>query len=118
MRPERILIQPLFRRPPLAPTVAAIVEQEHRQSQLVEELQILKAVNDITGVAMAPEYDRTIRLHLNVPTEQPRPIGSLKPYILKRQPTKTRPVSILPGLGMIDEELIKDTDSGLLVESQ
>ena len=54
----------------------------------------------------------------NVPTEQPRPISSLKPDLFQRQATEPSPISILPGLGMIDEELVKDTDSGLLVESQ
>ena len=33
---------------------------------------------------------------------------NLKPHILKRQPTESSPVSILPRLWMIDEELIKD----------
>lgn len=41
------------------------------------------------------------------------PIDSLKPHILKRQPTEPSPVSILPGLGMIDEELIKDAHRAL-----
>ena len=48
----------------------------------------------------------------------PVAIDSLKPHILKQQPTEPSPVSILPRLGMIYEELIKNTDSGLFLESQ
>jgi len=51
--------------------------------------------------------DGLIPLRLSVPTEQPRPIGSLKPHILERQPTESSPGPILPWLGMIDEALIK-----------
>jgi len=57
---------------------------------------------------VAPEYDRTIRLCLSVPTEQPRAISSLKSNILKRQPTEPSPVPILPWLGMIDDGLIEE----------
>jgi hypothetical protein len=52
--------------------------------------------------------NRTIRLCLSVPVEQPRPISSLKPNILKRQPTEPSPVPILPWLGMIDDGLIEE----------
>jgi hypothetical protein len=52
--------------------------------------------------------DNPIRLRLSVPIEQPCPISSLKPNLFKRQPTEPGPVPILPGLGMIDEELVKD----------
>jgi hypothetical protein len=51
--------------------------------------------------------NRTIRLCLSVPIEQPRPISSLKPHIFKRQLTEPSPVPILPRLRMVDEELIK-----------
>ena len=62
--------------------------------------------------------DIPIRLRLSVPTEQPSPIGSLKPNLFQRQSGEPSPVSILPGRGMVDEELVKDTDSSLLGESQ
>jgi hypothetical protein len=102
----------------LAAPIPTIVENEHRQSDSVEFAQILQPVDDIPGVAVAPEYDRTICLRLNVPTEQPRSISSLKPHIFQRQATADFPVVISPRLGMVDEELIKNADSGLLVESQ
>ena len=89
-----------------------------RQSDPVEFAQILQPVDDISRVAVAPEYDRTIRLRLNVPPKEARPIGSLKPNLFKRQPTEGFPVLILPRVWMIDKELVKDADSGLLVESQ
>lgn len=87
--------------------VAAIVEDEDGQSDPIELTQVLQSIDDSAGIAMASEYDRTICLRLNVPTEQPSPIGSLKPNLFKRQPTEPSPISILPRLGMIDEELIK-----------
>jgi len=46
--------------------------------------------------------DIPIRLRLSVPTEQPSPIGSLKPNLFQRQSGEPSPVSILPGLGMMD----------------
>jgi len=52
--------------------------------------------------------DSLILLRLSIPTKQPRPISSLKPNILERQPTESSPGPILPWLGMIDEELVKD----------
>lgn len=52
--------------------------------------------------------NRTIRLCLSVPIEQPCPISSLKPNILKRQPTEPSPVPILPWLGMRDDGLIEE----------
>jgi hypothetical protein len=53
--------------------MVAKFKQEHRQSPLVLELQILETVNDIVGVARAPDYDQKICLSLDVPTEQPAP---------------------------------------------
>jgi hypothetical protein len=92
----------------LTPPVAAIVEDEDGQSDPIELAQVLQSIDDSTGIAVAPEYDRTIRLCLSVSTEQPRAISSLKPNILKRQTTEPSPVPILPWLGMIDEELIEE----------
>jgi hypothetical protein len=83
----------------LTPPVAAIVEDEDGQSDPIELAQVLQSIDDSTGIAVAPEYDRTIRLRLSVPTEQLHPISSLKPNILKRQPTDPSPVSILPRIG-------------------
>jgi hypothetical protein len=116
VRSERILIEPLFRRLPLAPAIAAIVEQKHRQPQLVEKFQILQPVDDVPGIAVAPEYDWTICLRLNIPTEQPRPIGSLKPHLFKRQPTEPSPVPILPRFRMINEELVEEAHEGRITE--
>src|ERR1041384_6944708 len=108
MGASRILIEPLLRRPPLAPTITAIVEQEHRESEAIEKLQIFEAVDDRAGIPMAPEHNRTICLHVHIPTEQPHPIGGLKPHIFERQSTNPSPVPILPRLRMIDEVLVKD----------
>ena len=77
----------------------------------MEKLQILQAVNDIARVAMAPEYDRTIGLRVNIPPEQTRPIGGLKPHLFKWQAGQPRPVAILPGIRMIDEKSIEETHS-------
>jgi hypothetical protein len=84
VRAERILIKPLFRWPSLAPTVAAIVEEKDRQTQLVEEFQILETVSNIAGIPMAPEYDWSIGRCFNIPTEQSNAIGSVKPDLLER----------------------------------
>ena len=118
MRPQRILIQPLFRWPSLASTIAAIVEQEHGQSEAVEFAQILQPIDNIPRVSMTPKDHGVRRRGFDVPPKEARPIGSLKPNLFQRQPTEPSPVSILPRLGMIDEELIKNTDSGLFLESQ
>jgi hypothetical protein len=92
----------------LTPPVAAIVEDEDGQSDPIELAQVLQSIDDSTGIAVAPEYDRTIRLRLSAPTEQLHPISSLKPHILERQPTESSPGPILSWLGMIDEELIEE----------
>jgi hypothetical protein len=84
VRAERILVKSLLRRPSLTPTVAAIVEEKDRQTQLVEEFQILETVSNIAGIPMAPEYDWSICRCFNIPTEQPDSIGSMKPYLLER----------------------------------
>ena len=46
-------------------------------------------------------------MRLNVPLEQPRPVSSLKPHIVKRHPLNRARASILPWLGIIDVELIE-----------
>jgi hypothetical protein len=84
VRAERILVKPLFRWSSQAPTVAAIVEEKDRQSQLVEEFQILETVSNIAGIPMAPEYDWSICSCVNIPTEQSNTISSVKPYLLER----------------------------------
>ncbi|TKS63457.1 MAG: hypothetical protein EWM73_01422 [Nitrospira sp.] len=55
VRPERILIEPLLRRSPLAPTIATIVENKNRQSDPVEFAQILQPVDDIARIPMTPQ---------------------------------------------------------------
>ena len=85
-----------------------IVEDEDGQSDPIELAQALQSIDDSAGVAVAPEYNRAICLRLNVPTEQPRSISSLKPNLFKRQPTEPSPVPILPWLGMIDDGLIEE----------
>src|SRR5688572_18108049 len=57
---------------------------------------------------MAPQNHTTRRRRFDIPPEEACPIGSLKPDLFKRQPAEPSPVSILPRLGMIDEELVKN----------
>jgi len=73
----------------------------------VQKPEIIKAIDDVARIPMAPEHDWTIGGRFNVPTEQSCPVRGLKPYIFKRQPTLSCPISILPWLGVIDEELVK-----------
>src|SRR5580765_815605 len=114
VRPERILIQPLFRRRPLAAPIATIVENEDGQSDPVEFAHILQPVDDISRVPMTPEHDRRRWVTLDVPAEQLRPVPRLKPDLFKRQAAAGLPILILPGIWVIDKELIKDTHRVLL----
>jgi hypothetical protein len=66
---------------------------------------------------VTPEYDRTICLRFNVPTEQLRTVPRLKPNLFKRQPTAGFPILILPGLWVIDEELIEQAHDCTKIEA-
>jgi len=66
---------------------------------MVEELHILEPVDDVAGIAVAPQNNRAVSLRLDVPSEQPRPIASLKPHVFKRQPSEPGPIPICPGSG-------------------
>lgn len=65
---------------------------------------------------MAPKYDRAIGLRFDIPPEQAGAIASLKPHLFKRQAAETFPVPILPGIGMEDEELVKDAHRGRIAD--
>ena len=89
MGPDRIQIESRLGWPyPLASAIAAIVEQEDGQLVLEKEAQVLEPIDNIAGVAMAPQDDRTIRLRFYIPPEEFRPIGRLEPDIFKRQATR------------------------------
>jgi hypothetical protein len=59
---------------------------------------------------MTQEHDCRRRGIHGIPSEQSCPISSLKPTILKRQPTAGFPVLIHPRLWMVDEELVEKAD--------
>jgi hypothetical protein len=66
-------------------------------------------MDHIAGIAVTPQQDRRSSRLLCIPTEQLRPIGSLKPDILQRHTTGRGPIALFPRLRMIDKELIEQT---------
>lgn len=75
---ERILIQSLLGGAAPAPAVASIVEEKDREAAVMEFGQILEPMDDIAGVAVAPEKHRSRRCGWDKPAEQLSPVGGLK----------------------------------------
>jgi hypothetical protein len=109
MSTDRIKVETLFTRTPiLAFSISPIIEQKDREVLPEQQAEIVQPVDDVSGVAMTPDKDRTIRLRLHVPAEELRAIRRLKPDVFKRKPARGTPVFFMPALGMKDKELIED----------
>ena len=70
-------------------------------------------MDHIAGIAVTPQQERRSSRLLRIPTEQFRPIGSLKPDILQRHAAGGGPIALFPRLRMIDKELIEQTHGSL-----
>jgi hypothetical protein len=65
-------------------------------------------MDDVAGVAVAPEQDTWRLLGFHVPPEQTRSIARFKPDLLERKTADARPVPLDPGSRVVDEQLIED----------
>ena len=92
---------------PLAAPVAAIVEDQQRQSDaIVQDPHHVGPVGEVSGIAMAVEHDRPGRLLGKIPTVQSHAIGRGEPGILERQ-RRGIPVALRKSGGKEDQRFLE-----------